>query len=190
MASDRFAPRRRRTTFRPELVGQARMLAALGATDTQIATDLGVDEEIFKRWKERHSRFRRAVEAGRTEADTRGAGSLSSRAAAFETAAKSLLGTAPFKKRQRAVDGGRSAPDPTTLIALLKHGLPRAAEDGHSGGEGKPAAEEHKAPKMSTVDVARRIAFIFAKAEHDLRTERTSAPSSFLSSSTTSDGVN
>jgi hypothetical protein len=57
--------------FRPEFVDQARKLAALGATDREIAEFFDVEERTVYRWKHDHEEFCQALKTGKDFADDR-----------------------------------------------------------------------------------------------------------------------
>lgn len=61
----------RPTKFKPEFVAQAVKLAALGATDREVADFFEVDERTLYRWKHEHEAFCQALKVGKASADER-----------------------------------------------------------------------------------------------------------------------
>lgn len=64
-------PGGRPTKFKPEFVEQARKLAALGATDREVAEFFGVNERSLNRWKHDHEEFCQSLKVGKDTADQR-----------------------------------------------------------------------------------------------------------------------
>lgn len=57
------------TFFREQMIAQGRAIAALGATDAQIAEILGVGVRTLYRWKAEIPQFAAALEEGKAAAD-------------------------------------------------------------------------------------------------------------------------
>lgn len=73
----------RPSKFKAEFVGQAIKLAALGATDRDIADFFAVDERTLYRWKHENEEFCQALKVGKDEADARVEQSLYRRAVGY-----------------------------------------------------------------------------------------------------------
>ena len=74
----------RPTKFKPEFVPQASKLAALGATDIEIADFFEVTERTLNRWKNESDEFCQSLKVGKTVADDRVERSLFARANGYE----------------------------------------------------------------------------------------------------------
>ena len=59
-------------------------LAAMGATDKEIATAIGVSERTINRWKKDHESFERAISQGKGTSDAKVVRSLYQRAIGYE----------------------------------------------------------------------------------------------------------
>lgn len=64
-------PGGRPTKFKDEFTEQARKLAALGATDREVAEFFDVEERTLYRWKHEHEEFCQALKTGKDAADDR-----------------------------------------------------------------------------------------------------------------------
>lgn len=65
-------------------IRQVYMLALLGATDRQMAEVMGISIDLFESWKKRKPDFKKAMMAGKMEADAKVAQALYHRAIGFE----------------------------------------------------------------------------------------------------------
>ena len=74
----------RPTKFKSEFVPQASKLAALGATDIEIADFFEVTERTLNRWKNESDEFCQSLKVGKTVADDRVERSLFARANGYE----------------------------------------------------------------------------------------------------------
>lgn len=61
----------RPSDYKPEFAAIARMLFARGATDVEVAEELGVDPRTLYRWRHVHSEFLEACRIGKEHADER-----------------------------------------------------------------------------------------------------------------------
>ena len=61
----------RPTAFKPDFIGQAKKLCALGAIDEEIAEFFGVDVRTIYCWKEAHPEFCQALNESKKGADER-----------------------------------------------------------------------------------------------------------------------
>lgn len=77
-------PAGRPTEYRQEFAEQAASLAINGATDDEIADDIGVSVRTVMRWYNKHPEFRQAVRYGKEQADEKVERSLYHRAVGFE----------------------------------------------------------------------------------------------------------
>lgn len=74
----------RPTKFKPEFTEQAKKLAALGATDREVADFFEVDERTLHRWKHEHEEFCQSLRVGKDAADDRVEQSLYRRAVGYQ----------------------------------------------------------------------------------------------------------
>lgn len=74
----------RPSLFRDEFASQAKKLAALGATDLEMADFFGVNVATLHRWKAGRPEFCESLKAGKEESDERVTRSLFSRATGYE----------------------------------------------------------------------------------------------------------
>ena len=74
----------RPTDFRPEYVEQARKIAALGATEVEMADFFGVTTVTLFNWRTQHPEFFNATRLGKEEADDRVEQRLFARAMGYE----------------------------------------------------------------------------------------------------------
>jgi hypothetical protein len=77
-------PAGRPTEYRQQFAEQAATLALNGATDDEIADDIGVSVRTVMRWYNKHPEFRQAVRYGKAQADEKVERSLYHRAVGFE----------------------------------------------------------------------------------------------------------
>jgi hypothetical protein len=76
-------PAGRPTDYREEYVKDAEKLAALGATDIEIADFFEVDVRTIYRWKHNYEKFCQALNIGKAKADERVVNSLYQKAIRF-----------------------------------------------------------------------------------------------------------
>lgn len=76
-------PGGRPSSYRKEFVQQAKKLAALGATDMDVADFFGVHVATIHRWKLEHTEFRDSLRLGKEVADERVVNSLYHRAVGY-----------------------------------------------------------------------------------------------------------
>lgn len=76
-------PRGRPLTYRPELCEKAATAAINGATDEEIAEELGIDGATFYRWRARFPEFKAACKWGKDNCDERVERSLYARAVGY-----------------------------------------------------------------------------------------------------------
>lgn len=151
-----MAKRGRPSSYKPEYAEQAEKLAALGATDREIADFLEVSEPTIYRWQAEFPEFCKSLKAGKEPADERVVRSLYRRALGYSHDATKVFmheGApvyAPFVEHY--------APDTTAAIFWLKNRRPDLWRDRveHTGAEGGPIQIEDKAG----IEAARRIAFM------------------------------
>lgn len=116
--------RGRPTDYDPAYVEQARKLAALGATDIEVADFFDVDVRTIYRWKHVHPDFCQSLNAGKEKADERVVNSLYQRAVGYEQDEVKIFmpsgADAPVYAPYRA----KIAPDTTAAIFWLKNRKP------------------------------------------------------------------
>lgn len=77
------ATRGRPTAYDPKFARQAKQLAALGATDLELAQFFEVSVRTLHRWKVQHAKFREALDIGKEAADLKVEDSLYKRAVGY-----------------------------------------------------------------------------------------------------------
>lgn len=126
----------RPTKFRPEFIVQAAKLAALGATDREVAEFFDVDERTLNRWKHQHQEFCQSLKVGKEAADERVEQSLYRRAIGYTqddthfSSYEGVVTQTPYVKQV--------PPDTTAAIFWLKNRKPAEWRDKqeveHTGG--------------------------------------------------------
>lgn len=111
----------RPTDYRKEYAESARKLAALGATDAEIADFYDVDVRTIYRWKNVHDEFCQALKAGKEQADDRVERALFHRAVGYEQEAVKIFMPAGAESPVYAKYVERIAPDTTAAIFWLKN---------------------------------------------------------------------
>lgn len=112
----------RPTSFKAEYIEQGRKLAALGATDREMAEFFGVAESTFYLWKNTHPDFSEALKVGKAPADARVEQSLYRRATGYSYDATKIFQyegqpvTVPYVEHV--------PPDVTACIFWLKNRVP------------------------------------------------------------------
>lgn len=156
----------RPTDYREAYVEGAKKLAKLGATDAEMADFFGVDVRTLYRWKNTHDEFCQALKVGKDEADDRVERSLYHRAVGYEQPAIKIFmpagAEAPVEHEYVEI----IAPDTTAAIFWLKN---------RRGAEWRDKVEvrgpgpngEHTINDMTTLELARQIAFTLTKAAED-----------------------
>lgn len=111
----------RPTAFKPEYVGQAQKLCALGATDIEIADFFRVDVRTVYRWKNEHPDFCQAIKVAKEIADDRVERSLFQRAVGYEQDEVKIFMPANSTGPVYAPYRSKIAPDTTAAIFWLKN---------------------------------------------------------------------
>lgn len=129
-------PTGRPTKFKPEFVAQALKLAALGATDREVAEFFDVDERTLHRWKHQNEAFCQSLKVGKEAADERVEQSLYRRAVGYTqddihfSSYEGAVTQTPYVKH--------IPPDTTAAIFWLKNRKPTDWRDKqevqHTGG--------------------------------------------------------
>jgi len=127
----------RPTSYRQEFAGQAEKLAALGATDIEVADFFEVDVRTVYRWKHDHEEFCQALNVGKTKADERVVNSLYQKAIGYEQEAVKIFMPGGATEPVYAPYREKIAPDTTAAIFWLKNRQPEQWRDkqevNHSG---------------------------------------------------------
>jgi hypothetical protein len=121
--------RGRPSSYRKEYADQAMHLCRLGATDADLAMALHTSISAIERWRARHADFRRALKAGKKEADERVKRSLYMRAVGYHYDAVKIFMPAGAKKPIYAPYVEHMPPDPTSMIFGLKNRDPERWRD-------------------------------------------------------------
>ena len=126
----------RPSKFKPEFVDQAAKLAALGATDREIADFFGVDERTLHRWKHEHEAFCQSLKVGKSAADERVEQSLYRRAVGYSFDGEKVFQFQGQIVRADTVE--HVPPDTTAAIFWLKNRRPEEWRDRQQLEVGKP----------------------------------------------------
>lgn len=121
----------RPTDYRPEFPKHAEKLAALGATDIEVADFFEVDVRTIYRWKHDHPEFCQALNVGKDKADERVVNSLFQKAVGYEQEAVKIFMPAGAESPVYAPYREKIAPDTTAAIFWLKNRKPADWRDKH-----------------------------------------------------------
>ena len=114
----------RPSVYLDEYAGQAAKLAALGATDIEVADFFDVDVRTIYRWKHDHEEFCQALNVGKAKADERVINSLYQKAVGYEQDAVKIFMPANAEEPVYAPYREKIAPDTTAAIFWLKNRKP------------------------------------------------------------------
>lgn len=131
-------PGGRPSKFKQEFVAQAQKLAALGATDREMADFFEVTEQTLNNWKLSHPEFFEALKQAKVTADDRVEQSLYRRALGYSFDSEKIFHFRGHITRAGCIE--HVPPDVTACIFWLKNRRPdawRANPDGE-GGDGQP----------------------------------------------------
>lgn len=127
----------RPSAYKPEFAKSAEKLAALGATDIEVADFFEVDVRTVYRWKHDHEDFCQALNVGKTKADERVINSLYQKAIGYEQEAVKIFMPAGADAPVYAPYREKIAPDTTAAIFWLKNRQPEQwrekVDHNHSG---------------------------------------------------------
>jgi hypothetical protein len=133
-----MASRGRPSKYKPEFVAQAEKLAALGATDREVANFFDVDERTLNRWKHESEDFCQSLKLGKEASDSRVEQSLYRRATGYSFDSEKVF---HFQGRITRADFiEHCPPDVTACIFWLKNRRPdlwREKPEG-DGGDAQP----------------------------------------------------
>lgn len=118
------APVGRPSKFDHAFVPQAEKLAALGATDIEVADFFGINVRTLYAWKNEHSEFSQALKVGKSTADDRVERSLFQRAIGYEQDDVKIFMPANAPAPVYAPYRAKVAPDTTAAIFWLKNRRP------------------------------------------------------------------
>lgn len=122
-------PAGRPSSYDPEFAKQAQKLAALGATDIEVADFFEVDVRTIYRWKHDHADFCQALNVGKDKADERVVNSLYQKAVGYEQDAVKIFMPANASEPVYADYREKIAPDTTAAIFWLKNRRPTEWRD-------------------------------------------------------------
>jgi len=114
-------PAGRPTDYKPDFAKSAEKLAALGATDMEVADFFEVDVRTIYRWKHDHPEFCQALNVGKDKADERVINSLFQKAVGYEQDAVKIFMPGGAEKPVYAPYREKIAPDTTAAIFWLKN---------------------------------------------------------------------
>lgn len=112
----------RPSKFKPEFVGQAEKLAALGATDRDVAEFFGISEATLHRWKHTQPEFCDALKVGKEASDQRVEQSLYRKAVGYTFDSEKVFQHQGEIVRAKTVE--HVPPDTTACIFWLKNRRP------------------------------------------------------------------
>jgi hypothetical protein len=121
------AKRGRKPTWKDGYLEQARKLAALGATDVEMADFFGVSLRTFMRWKVSKPEFWHALKAAKDAADERVERRLYERAVGYAVEIEKIVVSRGKVIRLKTVE--HYPPDTTALIFWLKNRQPEKWRD-------------------------------------------------------------
>lgn len=122
-------PAGRPTSYEPEFAPQATKLAALGATDIEVADFFEVNVRTIYRWKHDYPEFCHALNVGKEKADERVVNSLYQKAVGYEQDAVKIFMPANADEPVYADYREKIAPDTTAAIFWLKNRRPSEWRD-------------------------------------------------------------
>lgn len=122
-------PAGRPSTYSEEFAKQAEKLAALGATDMEVADFFEVDVRTIYRWKHDHPEFCQALNVGKDKADERVINSLYQKAVGYEQDAVKIFMPGGADAPVYAPYREKIAPDTTAAIFWLKNRRPAEWRD-------------------------------------------------------------
>jgi hypothetical protein len=114
----------RPSSFKPEYVEQARKIAAIGATDQELADFFEIDKRTLYRWRHDHPDFCHALKVGKEVADDRVERSLFQKAIGYEQDEVKIFMPAGADAPVYAPFRAKVAPDTTACIFWLKNRRP------------------------------------------------------------------
>ena len=112
------------TTYKPEYTEVARLVCRYGATDAELAQELGVSEMTINRWKLKYHDFAEALIVGKDHADNRVERSLYNKANGYEVLEEQAvkLKDPDGSERVELVQVKKHVPaDTTSIIFWLKN---------------------------------------------------------------------
>lgn len=121
----------RPTKYKAEFAKQAAKLAAIGATDREIADFFEVDERTINRWKSSNDAFCQSLKVGKAESDDRVEQSLYRRAVGYSFEGEKVFHFQGRITRAECVE--HVAPDVTACIFWLKNRRPEQWRDKPEG---------------------------------------------------------
>ncbi len=116
-----MADRGRPTDYEDSFAVQAEKLAALGATDQEVADFFEVDVRTVYRWKHDHNDFCQALKVGKETADERVERSLYQKAIGYEQDEVKIFMPGGATEPVYAPFRAKIAPDTTAAIFWLKN---------------------------------------------------------------------
>lgn len=138
----------RPSDYKEEFAAQAEKLAALGATDQEVADFFSIDVRTVYRWKHDHPAFCQALKVGKETADERVERSLYQKAIGYEQDEVKIFMPGGADEPVYAPFRAKIAPDTTAAIFWLKNRRSQQWRDvkaqEHSGPDGKPIQTEAK----------------------------------------------
>lgn len=132
--SDDKKPTGRPSKYDPDVFPRiAAAMARLGATDSEIADELGVVKSTFYLWRSKHKAFSDALKVGKAPADDRVEASLYRRAVGYEIDTVKVM---QFQGEPVVIPYREYIhPDTTAAIFWLKNRRPEAWRQNPEGGE-------------------------------------------------------
>jgi len=151
-------PAGRPSSYKPEFAKAAEKLAALGATDMEVADFFEVDVRTIYRWKHDHDEFCQALNVGKAKADERVVNSLYQKAVGYEQEAVKIFMPAGSPEPVYAPYREKVAPDTTAAIFWLKNRQPEQWRD---------KVEQHHTGSLEVTTKEQRDAAVAAATRAD-----------------------
>lgn len=151
-------PAGRPTTYDPSYVEQAKKLAALGATDIEVADFFEVDVRTIYRWKHVYDDFCHALNVGKAKADERVVNSLYQKAIGYEQDEVKIFMPAGADKPVYAPYRAKIAPDTTAAIFWLKNRQPGQWRDKQEMEHTGDLSIKHSVAELSDEELAALVA--------------------------------
>ena len=152
------APPGSNSKFDPKYIGMVQLAVRNGATDQELAADIGVHEDTFRGWRNTHPEFSQALKIGKDVADQRVERSLYQKAIGFKYLTQKAFMYRGEIKVVEVVE--YNPPDTTSIIFWLKNRKPQVWRDMRQIEMGAPGSFEAMADDELEAEILRKAAEI------------------------------